>query len=372
MLKAGKLSREIQLRAEKKAEDHRYRKCNKILDRMLEVLKDKIYKEIPRHAPDFDDHGEAHADLILALCDEILENNYLQNGGRTEDDVQWKENRISGDELFALTAAVLWHDAAMIDGRKNHAKNLKNPSFTQMIMSTLDTLDSRLSDFYCTVILNIACAHSDDKSLQCCKTVETLAGRVDAETVSIRTKALAGLLRLCDELSDDPSRTNAIAMKRVDPAAMVYWLHSRYIALSQVQVSNKRSDPNGVHIVYKIPCEYLFKPYVLADGKNICLYQFVINRIEKVHAEMTMCCPLFAELTFLEKLTVEILILGGENNDEELHLDTIHMVNAISPVTRPECWRDISESELVAKHTNLSKANVEKFIKQNFKSNKKK
>lgn len=370
MLKDRRIYGEIELRAVKKAEDHQYKKYNKILDNMLEVLKEKIYKEIPRQAPDFDDHGEAHADLILALCDEILENNYLQNGGRTKNDIQWRESSISGDELFALTAAVLWHDAAMIDGRKNHAINLKKPQFTQMIMSTLNILDSKLAEFYCTVILNIACAHSDDDSLQTCKTVELADGRFDAETVSVRTKALAGLLRLCDELSDDASRTNNIAMERVEQTAMVYWLHSRYISLSQIKINNIRTEPNGVHIVYKIPYEYLFKQYTLADGKELCLYQFVINRIEKVHAEMTMCCPLFSEFTSLVNLTVEILLLDGVNNCEGICLDIIQMVNAISPVPRPDCWRDISHSKLIAQHTRLSKANVEEFIRQNFKRKK--
>lgn len=371
MLKDRKIYKEIQLRAVKKAEDHRYQKYNRILDNMLEVLKKDIYKEIPRQAPDFDDHGEAHADLILALCDKILENNYLQNGGKTEDDVRWRENSISSDELFALTAAVLWHDAAMIDGREKHATNLKKPQFIQMIMSSLNILDLNLAEFYCTVILNIACAHSDDESLQTCKAVELADGSFNTETVSIRTKALAGLLRLCDELSDDPSRTNDIAMERVDQAAMVYWLHSRYISRSEIQISNRRSELNGVHIVYKIPYEYLFKPYVLVGGKNVCLYQFVINRIEKVHAEMTMCCPLFAELTFLENLTVEIFILGDKSKGEELRLDTIELTNAISPVPRPECWQELSQSKLISNNENLDRKSVEKLIKKKFQIKKK-
>lgn len=366
MLTDRKIYKEIQLRAERKAPDHRYRKFIRILDNMLDVLSGKIYKEIPRAAPDFDDHGATHADLILALCDEILENNYLQDGGRTEIDVRWREDSISNDELFVLTAAVLWHDAAMINGRKNHAINLKNPQFTQMIMSTLNTLDSSLSDFYCSVILNIACAHSDDKSLQCCKTIQTADGRFDSETISIRTKALAGLVRLCDELSDDRSRTNDIAMDRVTPAAMIYWLHSRYISLSEIQVSSARNQPNTVHIIYRIPCERLFTIYTLEGGKDVYLYQFIINRIEKVQAEMTMCCPLFAELTFLEKLTVEIYILGGDNNSEEFQLETIHLTNAISPISRPECWQDLSLSKIISEYESLCRKNVEKRVKGRF------
>ena len=371
MLTDRKIYNEIQLRAEKKAPDHRYRRFTGILDNMLEVLRGKIYKEIPRAAPDFDDHGEAHADLILALCDEILENNYLQDGGRTEVDVRWRENRISNDKLFVLTAAVLWHDAAMIDGRKDHAINLRKLQFTQMIMSTLNTLDSSLADFYCSVILNIACAHSDDKSLQSCKTVEVADGRFDSETVSVRTKALAGLVRLCDELSDDRSRTNTIAMERVDKVAKIYWLHSRYISLSEIQVSSSRNHPNTVHIVYRIPYEHLFTLYTLADGKDIYLYQFVINRIEKVHVEMTICCPLFADLTFLEKLIVEIFILGDSDNSEELQLETIHLANAISPITRPECWQDLSLSKLIAEYKSLCRKDVEKLAKNKFRKKKK-
>ena len=365
MLKDRKIYKEIQLRANRMAQDHRYRKYNRILDNMLDILKKNIYPEIPRQAPDFDDHGEAHADLILALCDEILMNNYLLDGGRTSHDVQWREDRISNDELFVLTAAVLWHDAAMIDGRKNHAINLKNPQFIQMIMNSLSILDSRLSEFFCTTILNVACAHSDDKTLQYCKTIEMADGRFDAELVSVRTKALAGVLRLCDELSDDSSRTNAVAMERVDSTAMVYWLHSKYINCSQIRVNGNRNSPNEVYIVYKIPHEHLFTSYTLLDGKTVCLYQFVINRIEKVHAEMTMCCPLFAELTFIEKLTVKLLIMGANNSEE--HLDTIQLENAISPTSRPECWQDLSLSKIVSEHENLCRKSVERFIRQKFK-----
>lgn len=370
MLRERKIYEEIKLRAARKTEGHRYQQYNKILDNMLTVLKKDYYPVAVRKEPSFDDHGEAHAELILGLCDEILKNNYLWNGGKTQEDVQLREDKISTDELFALAAVALWHDAAMIEGRKNHAVNLKKPKYTQAIMSTLDTLDSKLAIFYCTVIQNIACAHSDDLSLQCCKTVETASGRYDgADTVSVRTKALAGLIRLCDELSDDPSRTNDAAMEVVPPEAMVYWLHSRYIDISQIQVCNDRSRPNEVHIVYKIPCEHLFTTYTLVSGNNVCLYQFVLNRIEKVHAEMTMCCPLFAELTFLENLTVEIFILGDRSKGEELRLDTIELTNAISPVPRPECWQDLSQSKLVSDNENLDRRSVEKLIKKKFHKN---
>lgn len=372
MLRERKIYEEIQLRAAKRAEGHRYRQYNKILDNMLTVLKRDYYPVAIRKEPSFDDHGEAHAELILGLCDEILKNNYLQDGGKTQEDVQLREDKISTDELFALAAAALWHDAAMIEGRKNHAVNLRKLKYTQAIMSTLDNLDSRLADFYCTVIQNIACAHSDDSSLQHCKTVEMASGRYDgADTVSIRTKALAGLIRLCDELSDDPSRTNDTAMEQVPPEAIVYWLHSRYIDLSQIQVSKDRNRPNEVYIVYKIPYEHLFTAYTLVNGNDVCLYQFVLNRIEKVHAEMTMCCPLFAELTFLENLKVEIFILGDRSKGEELRLDTIELTNAISPVPRPECWQDLSQSKLVSNNENLDKKSVEKLVKKKFQTKKK-
>ena len=339
--------------------EHRYKHFMNSIDTMLTIAK-RLYEQAVRSEPEFNEHGVIHTKLILALYSEILQNCFCINA-KTPEDRDEKEKLISGDEVFLLIAAAIWHDVAMADGRMDHANRLNDARYVQEIVSSLSAFSDEVKHLYCEQILSIACSHSHDESLLTCKSIGRRE-RVGIDTVIIRTKMLAGLLRLCDELSDDSSRSNNLALASVADESKVFWLHSKYIILSEIAMDNSnRQYQNVVKIHYRVPYEDMFECYTLQDEQTVSLYQFIINRISKVHAEMTMCCPLFSEVAVLGKLEVHIEIV---QDNKSIWQGTINLDNGITSPHRPKYWDDIENSIVVKTHGNYSLPQFEEELRQ--------
>ena len=363
MLKDRRMYKELMMRATRVNDDnHRFKHFCPSLNAMLTFLKRDVYDLIARENPSFNAHGEMHAGLIIELCDEILCSNYISNAdyAKTEADMEKMERNLKGDELFVLCAAALWHDAAMIDGRPNHAINLKKPFYRQKLIESLNLFDIQTAEFYCDIILNIACSHSDDNTLIMCRTSQDT--RIVVDKTLIRTKALAGILRLCDELSDDKTRSNSIAITKVPSSSLIYWLHSKYIDISEIKMNPTGGlfSNNEVYIRYIVPCEHLFEKRRLNNDYCVSLHQFIINRIGKVHAEMSMCCPLFSEFAYIDNLSVDFTISISERQHHKL--DPIKLVNSISSVHRPQYWDNISKSIVALEFPDYKADRIQKLI----------
>mgnify|MGYP005897959939 FL=1 len=141
----------------------------------------------------YNDHGVGHINMVIERASTIIDNFTSIN----------EEFRLSNYELFILLVSIQLHDAGhLIDKRKKHTSKT-HEMLTRFCADKLDRPEIM-------IIANIARAHGgkDDP-----------IGRLSEEGIlgiSVRTKLLASILRLSDELADDSTRASKGLLKLED------------------------------------------------------------------------------------------------------------------------------------------------------------
>jgi hypothetical protein len=230
------------------------------------------------------------------------------------------------DNLFVLIAATIQHDSALgRGGRKGHgARLLDNSYFMQLSQALLQHgIKPHDSEFLADNILFVAAAHScNDTFMQCSTSTDVQHTFHDGKTISLTLGSLAGLLRLCDELSDNRQRvsldTDGNIPDYVIDSSKVFWEHSLCIATSTIKFEHGKGA--FVRIEYNLPTEKKDNVYQIIDENNviqrITLYTFIVNRIRKVRAEMSMCCMTFSSIAPMNNLEI---VLKYTTNRREVH-----------------------------------------------------
>lgn len=117
--------------------------------------------------------------------------------------------RLEPYEVFVLLYAILLHDAGTARARKGHEKEPRKVLQTLGDASGLDSIQVRL-------VASIARAHGGRTENGDKDTITDLISQEDSKIVNIpvRSRRLAALVRLADELSDNPHRADPDALRK--------------------------------------------------------------------------------------------------------------------------------------------------------------
>lgn len=156
-----------------------------------DCLSANILRYIAAAEPSLTDHGIDH------ICNVLQNVNLL-----LKDDIK----ELNAVELYTLMVSVLFHDVGNLYGRKNHHKKIGD------IYEHVRHSDPKFSQEKC-LVLKIAGAHTGAAIDGSNDTLNDLDDSDNLQDQQVRSRTLAAILRLADELAEGHQRTSDYIIK---------------------------------------------------------------------------------------------------------------------------------------------------------------
>ena len=206
-------------------------------------------------------------------------------------------------ELVFLLLAIYLHDLGNALGREGHERRAKEVLKAGGAALTLDGVEIRTAQ---TIARAHGGRHGGSKD-----TIGVLPEEQSVWSETVRTRLVAAVLRLADELADDPARADRVGLASgtLPPGSEVY--HRFAIALHS-QVPNGRE--RTILLKLDVDDHLLFRR---ALGKNEAEVQFldeIFERTLKTYREARYCSRFMRPFLDFERVRVEISIF----EDDEL------------------------------------------------------
>lgn len=248
------------------------------------------FKMLLQHDPSIylNQHGKGHVDKVIEKAKSLID--------------KFKFEPPNPYEIFLLLCAIQIHDAGNIFGRENHEKSFQD-EFNEIAKKCMLGTPIR------NLIFRIASVHSGnirgDRDTIHSSRLRPLS---KYDGYAVREEMLAALLRFSDELADDSSRADILALdiKIVPPESLIYHEYSK--ALHNVFIDN--NDVNrtcAVVLEYYIDFNTATKKFN-KDMKEIYLIDEIFDRTIKMEKERRYCMRYLGQYISLSEVRVRIEI----------------------------------------------------------------
>lgn len=223
--------------------------------------------------------GERYTRHDISHVDDVIETAGRLLGAGITDSLFEK---LSPYEVYVLLLAILLHDAGNARQRKHHEKLPKH------ILAAMGPL-SKLVQTEVRLIASIAEAHGGRSPSGSKDTIVDIVPKevVQLQHLEIRARLLAAVLRLADELSENPHRADPQALTEpYDPPQSV--IHNLFCSV----VSTSIDYPGRIlYLNFSIPRSRLNEEFLLdaETGAKILLADYIVERIEKCDSERRYC-----------------------------------------------------------------------------------
>jgi hypothetical protein len=218
------------------------------------------------------DHSIDHVDRVLEYIDRFL--------------ARFDPHPLSSEERALLAVATLYHDIGNVLRRKGHSR--VSAELMLDLLADKETPFPVLRGDWVALIAKIIECHSSDTRI-------TRVLRLDdpviiSNDVPVRGRALAALLRLCDELDEDQRRApkHIMAAKRaaktLPATSEAYWRFNQ--AVAGVDLSEA---PQAVTLKLRATAAELRALYTLPDGRILPLSAFAGEKLEKIRNTIQYC-----------------------------------------------------------------------------------
>lgn len=234
-------------------------------------------------------HGPAHIARVGAVASSIVDQCPVG---------------LSNYEKFILLVAIQIHDIANIKGREQHEKRI--PAVWKKVIAELafDAFDKSLAE-------QIASAHGG-KNGQDKNTIGRLEPDGPWNNQPVRPRFLAALLRVSDELAEDPDRSarTLMALDQVPKKNEIFHVYAGGLHSIAPEISS-----SSVRLSFAFN-ENLFLRALGKGDKEEFLLDEIYGRALKTWLECIYCSRFFPGFE-LKKVHVEILIFAKPNNDDD-------------------------------------------------------
>ncbi len=206
--------------------------------------------------------------------------------------------------MFILLVAIQIHDIANIKGREKHEKRI--PAIWKKAIAELafDSFDKSLAE-------QIASAHGgkigNDKN-----TIGRLEPDGPWNNQHVRPRFLAALLRVSDELAEDPDRAarTLLALDQVPKENEIFHIYAGGLHSIAPEISS-----SSVRLSFAFNEDLFLKPLGKGDQEEYLLDE-IYSRAVKTWLECIYCSRFFPGFE-LKKVHVEILIFAKPDGDED-------------------------------------------------------
>lgn len=213
----------------------------------------------------------------------------------------------SASEVFILLCAIQIHDIGNVYGREGHEKSFqaKFQEIVQRIISDSVTQKN---------IMKIAQVHSGNMNGD--KDTITKAGLQNDKTwfnKKIREQLLAALLRFGDELADDSSRYDVVAMdlNQIPEESRIYHEYSKCLHAVNI-FDHSMNKTCYVSLEYYVDSSAVTIEYKKGE-KAILLIDEIFNRTKKMEQERRYCMRFMSPFIPLTEIRVKIEIEPQED-----------------------------------------------------------
>lgn len=263
---------------------------NKVNNGELHVTSSAQVQDILENIPllFLNKHGEDHISCVIDKANEI--SSFFTN------------SPLSSFESFILLCAIQIHDVGNILGREHH--ELKQAKiFDDNVKKVIkDTCERR-------VIESIAMAHGGRGPDGSKDTISFLqpAERIFEERV--RTRELAAILRLADELADDSTRYSygALELDIIEDYSKIKHDYSR--VLHTVMIEKRDDGCCQIVLVYEMSSDDVKTTYSIL-GKDVFLLDEIYDRTLKMERERRYCSKFLNADIRISGIQVRINIYG--------------------------------------------------------------
>ncbi len=234
-------------------------------------------------------HGEEHIEKVEEKAYEIAVR--LQGDGLTEI------------EVFILLCAIQIHDIGNILGRVGHEKNL-GKIFEEKCKEIIP--DSIERNF----IERISSAHGGTLSNGSKDTISSLEPDSFLQGYKIRTRLLAAILRLADELADDNTRASrgALDLGIIGTNSKIYQDYSAALHTVLLEKGDAEYEYKII-LVYNLDYKNITEKYSFG-GNDKFLLDEIYDRTIKMERERRYCMKFMSTYINVYKIEVKIEILG--------------------------------------------------------------
>ena len=218
-------------------------------------LQRQVYENIRGREPSLSDHGKTHVSNVQQNVIRLLSNN-----GTIEN--------LSGIEMYCLGMFILFHDVGNVYGRENHRD--KVAQVFDQIRGTSRSLRHEK-----TLVVRATHAHTGTAQDGSNDTLKELAETEQLESLPIRLRELAAVLRFADELAEGPQRTSEFMQAEGLYESESQKFHD-YANITHILI--ERSN-NRIILTYEIDID-VNEPDELRK-----LLNFIFKRIQKLNQE---------------------------------------------------------------------------------------
>jgi hypothetical protein len=285
----------------------------------LGEIKNQIEIELDQGSPDLFKKYELLKNTLLPIHESVVQGASLVDGGLltghgpahiarvgevASSIVDQCSVELSNYEKFILLVAIQIHDIANIKGREKHEKRI--PAVWKEVIADLafDAFDKSLAE-------QIASAHGGKNGND-----KNTIGRLEPDgpwnNQHVRPRFLAALLRVSDELAEDPDRTarTLMALKQVPKENEIFHVYAGGLHSIAPEISS-----SSVRLSFAFDEDLFLRPLGKGDKEEFLLDE-IYGRALKTWLECVYCSRFFPGFE-LKKVHVEILIFGKPNNDDD-------------------------------------------------------
>ncbi|MEM6693514.1 MAG: hypothetical protein AAF626_02485 [Pseudomonadota bacterium] len=237
-------------------------------------------------------HGPAHIARVGAVAASIVDQCPVQ---------------LSDYEKFILLVAIQIHDIANITGREKHEKRIPEIWKKAIAELAFDAFDKSLAE-------QIASAHGGKVGND-----RNTIGRLEPDgpwnNEHVRPRFLAALLRVSDELAEDPDRSarTLLALGQVPRENEIFHIYAGGLHSIAPEVSS-----SSVRLKFAFNENLFLRPLGKGSGENFLLDE-IYSRAVKTWLECIYCSRFFPGFE-LKRVHVEILIFGKDDDSQD-HID---------------------------------------------------
>ena len=291
--------------------DH-YTQYKKLKDYLSTNVHDDVTIGANLKDPDIllNDHGPKHIETVIKRASELLQNSNCV---------------LSPFEVYILLCCIEIHDVGNIYGRTTHEKKSINIILQAPGICGRDTIEAK-------TITRIAETHGGRLENESKDKIETLEINESLTHGKIRSRLIASILRLSDELADDKTRANHTLLfeNKLPKKSQVY--HAYAHCLQSVDIN---STDQSIELKFEVPLKFLKRTFGKM-GKNVFLINEIYERLYKMHLERIYCMSYSRGNIDIEKIRVDIVFY-----DENLKHSIPRMIFYIQENGYPESKKDI-------------------------------
>lgn len=220
-------------------------------------------------------------------------------------------SKLNPYEVYVLLVATLLHDAGNAYGRSSHEKRPFEILTKMGDVAGANSVEKR-------TIAEVAKAHGGRTTTGSKDTIGTVITQEQAmiQHATFRGRALAGILRFADEISEGPSRANYVATTEpeLSPSSEIYNVYCKHVNVA-VDIRDK-----AIVVDYEIPASILCRQFPTEDTTRQYFIDYIADRLSKCNTERIYCNRFMAEIVWFDKIRVGLRIVRDDTILEQISI----------------------------------------------------